>query len=68
MRTCLSFLVVEYMRQGYTPKVACQMGIDRLLAIPPTTSGDKMHSSLVVGVIAMDKFGKVITFKYFIVI
>ena len=31
MRTCLSFLVVEYMRQGISVGEACKKGIERLL-------------------------------------
>ena len=27
MRSCLSFLVVQYMRAGNSPQTACEMGI-----------------------------------------
>jgi N4-(beta-N-acetylglucosaminyl)-L-asparaginase len=33
MRVCLSFLVVEYIRQGDSPQVACVKGIQRLLEL-----------------------------------
>ena len=33
MRTCLSFLVVELMRQGKTPQEACKLGIARMLEL-----------------------------------
>lgn len=33
MRACLSFLVVELMRQGLSPQAACRAGIERLLAL-----------------------------------
>src|SRR4051812_39414102 len=86
MRTCLSFLVVEYMRQGISVGEACKKGIERLLQLQPLhtfTSGtssagvsgsvgavgsgvdrtapsmETMHSTLVVGVMAMDKYGNV---------
>lgn len=95
MRTCLSFLVVEYMRQGISVGEACKKGIERLLTLQPlhtftasssfassdggscgsggascgASSTDRtapsletMHSTLVVGVVAMDKFGNVRVF------
>ena len=33
LRSCLSFLVVEYMRNGFSPQDACTMGIKRLESI-----------------------------------
>ena len=33
MRTCLSFLVVELMRQGKSPQEACRLGISRMLEL-----------------------------------
>lgn len=79
MRGCLSYLVVEFMRQGLSPQEACTRTIERLLNLPHLPGQDSsdngntsasasdenskkasMHeASLVVGVIAMDKFGNV---------
>lgn len=61
LRTCLSFLVVELMRQGYTPGKACSIGIERLKSlVPPSDGTASMHgSSLVVGVVAMNAEGTV---------
>ena len=36
MRTCLSFLVVEMMRQGKSPQEACSIGISRMLELETT--------------------------------
>lgn len=72
MRTCLSFLVVEYMRQGKEVDEACRLGIARLEALvykpssssPSSSSSskvsaEKMHDRLTVGVVAMDTHGNV---------
>ena len=65
MRTCLSFLVVEMMRQGKSPQEACSIGIQRMMELETTyntealSSLNRMHGQLVVGVIAMDASGKV---------
>lgn len=75
MRTCLCFLVVEYIRNGASVGEACRKGIQRLRQLKPlhlfpgqdaavTCSGgvstqDTMHPSLVVGVVAMDTHGNV---------
>ena len=60
MRSCLSFLCVEYMRQGLSPNEACRKSIERIMSLtPPSSSVIKMHSQLVVGIIAMDKLGNV---------
>ena len=70
MRTCLSFLVVEYMRQGKEVDEACRLGIARLEALvykpsssSPSSSSkvsaEKMHDRLTVGVVAMDIHGNV---------
>eukprot|EP01041_Mallomonas_annulata_P005864 gene5864-11840_t len=67
MRTCLSFLVVEYMRMGQTPQEACKTGIQRMIELCGRdtvfggggTSGDRQHPLLTVGVIAMSPSGQV---------
>lgn len=63
MRTCLSSVVVELMRQGRSPGEACRLGIQRLFELPQHNFGDdsksKMHPKLTVGVIAMDPQGRV---------
>ena len=63
MRTCLSFLVVEYMRQGQTPQAACVLGIERLFSIKASQSsrgaGERQHDKLTVGVVAMNRLGVV---------
>jgi hypothetical protein len=32
-KTCVSFLVVEYMRAGSSPTLACQKAIDRVVSL-----------------------------------
>lgn len=75
MRTCLSFLVVEFMRNGASVGEACRKGIERIKQLKPlhtfvgqsaeitcsigVSAQDTMHSSLVVGVVAMDIHGNV---------
>jgi isoaspartyl peptidase/L-asparaginase-like protein (Ntn-hydrolase superfamily) len=73
MRVCLSFLVVEYMRQGDSPQVACVKGIQRLLELQEgenieETGNDeeedgkehtRMHKKLTVGIIAMNSEGEI---------
>lgn len=64
MRTCLSAVVVELMRQGHSPAEACRQGIERMFELPQdeerTNAPDaKMHPKLTVGVIAMDPLGRV---------
>ncbi len=63
MRTCLSFLVVEHMRNGLSPAEACRLAIQRQMAVSgdicPDDGDQRMHSSLVVGVVAMDRWGNV---------
>ena len=61
MRTCLSFLAVEYMRAGKTPQDACKLSIERLLKLE-SNQFEKMHSKLTVGLIAMNSEGKVIKY------
>ena len=69
MRTCLSFYVVEQMRQGRSPQEACALGIQRMLEleqsaidgidIASNVSSVYQHPKLTVGVIAMDSHGNV---------
>lgn len=69
MRVCLSFLVVEYIRQGMSPQMACAKGIERVMSLRPAAKSDQfassrevektMHVKLTVGVIAMDRHGNV---------
>lgn len=76
MRTCISFLIVEFMRQGHSPQDACSMAIKRFQELEPdfhhedeqkeggeSTGGQscekRMHVKLTVGVVAMDKAGRV---------
>lgn len=61
MRVCLSFLAVELMRQGYEPNEACRIAVERFQELEPNTSEEnkRMHKQLTVGLIAMNKSGKV---------
>eukprot|EP01031_Cornospumella_fuschlensis_P038629 gene38629-46960_t len=60
MRTCTSFLVVELMRMGVEVGEACSRAVQRVASLPrPPSPFPSMHSSLVVGVVAIDKHGKV---------
>jgi len=63
MRVCLSFLVVEKIREGLPPALACQAGIKRLKEVVEEgrKGGRKggMHEALTVAVLAMDKEGRV---------
>ncbi|CAM9106655.1 unnamed protein product [Discosporangium mesarthrocarpum] len=68
LRTCLSFLVVEHMRSGDPPGVACRKGIERLQAVVGGRKSDdgksgmarlQMHEKLTVAVMAMSPSGKV---------
>ena len=66
MRVCLSFLVVELMRQGCTPQCACVQGIQRLLELHGNEAvfgegfeGHTQHKKLTVGVIALSVNGMV---------
>ena len=59
MRICLSFLVVEYMRHGKHVQEACRLAIQRLLQLQPPSGKDTMHTTLIAGVVAMDKDGVV---------
>lgn len=70
LRTCLSFLVVECMRQGDSPQLACEKGIARLEEIVHGPPGDakrggeeeevaRMHERLTVAVMAMSPGGEI---------
>jgi isoaspartyl peptidase/L-asparaginase-like protein (Ntn-hydrolase superfamily) len=50
MRSCLSFLVVEYMRQGRSPQEACRLGIQRVIEISASSSSVDVTESKAVGV------------------
>lgn len=53
IKICGSFLVVELMRQGYSPQKACEEAIHRLLEKTPYSDDD-----LQVGFLALNKDGK----------
>lgn len=53
VRTVGSFLVVELMRQGYTPEAACKEAVDRIIKKKPEAS-----KSLQVGFLALNKQGE----------
>ena len=67
LRTCLSFYVVERMREGDSPELACKKGIARLenivnrhAAVANTdTDVDRMHKKLTVAVMALSPTGEV---------
>jgi len=61
MRLCLSFLTVELMRQGHEPNEACRLAIERFQELEPNELEEdkRMHKQLTVGLIAMNKDGKV---------
>jgi len=52
LRTVGCFLVVEFMRQGYSPQKACEMGVKRIIDHHPDTWNDFQ-----IGLIAIDKAG-----------
>jgi len=51
MKTLGSFLVVEFMRQGCTPQLACEKAVERIL------TNINIHPHMQIGYIAMDKDG-----------
>lgn len=53
VRTVGSFLVVELMRQGYSPEAACKQAVERIIKKKPEAS-----KSLQVGFLAMNKNGE----------
>lgn len=53
IRICGSFLVVEFMRQGYSPEQACKKAVERIKAVTP-----RKPESIQVGFIAINKAGE----------
>lgn len=53
IRSCGSFLVVEFMRRGYSPEQACKKAVERILAITPQDP-----KKIQVGFIAISKNGE----------
>ena len=54
VRIAGSHLVVEFMRQGKSPEMACKMAIERLVKINPKKAKDEFQ----VGFIALNKWGE----------
>lgn len=52
MRTCGSFLIVEKMREGYSPEEACKIATERIAKL------NKKNEDIQVGYIALRKDGK----------
>lgn len=66
LRTCLSFVVVEFMRGGDSPQLACKKGIARLEAMVKRSAAGssaeevhRMHDRLTVAVMAMNPQGDI---------
>lgn len=70
LRTCLSFMVVELMRAGDPPGLACRKGIARMEQIVKRSAADattddcveevaRMHKKLTVAVMAMNPTGEI---------
>lgn len=63
LRTCLSFLVVENMRRGDSPVMACKKGIARVREVMDRMSSkadmSRMHDTITVAVMAMSSTGEV---------
>jgi N4-(beta-N-acetylglucosaminyl)-L-asparaginase len=53
IRICGTHLVVEYMRQGFTPEVACRKAIERIIKRDPAKA-----KTLQVGFVALNKNGE----------
>ncbi len=53
IRSCGSFMVVEYMRKGYSPEEACKKAVQRIQKITP-----REVKNIQVGFIAINKQGK----------
>jgi N4-(beta-N-acetylglucosaminyl)-L-asparaginase len=53
IKICGSFLVTEFMRQGYSPKMACKKAIERIVK-----RDAKMAKEIQVGFIALNKNGE----------
>lgn len=58
IRICGTHLVVEFMRQGLAPELACQRAIERLVKINPEKA-----KGFQVGFLALDKYGNVGAFS-----
>lgn len=52
IRICGSHLVVEFMRQGYSPEIACKKAVERIMK-----KSSKDLKDLQVGFLAINKFG-----------
>ena len=75
MRSCLSFLVVEKLREGHSVQEACRMGLERLLDlerpgydITEAPGAAAMYPRLTAAVIAMDKDGNVRGAAFYIIL
>ncbi len=53
IRICGSFLVVEFMRQGYSPEMACKKAVERAMK-----KTDKKLNEIQIGFIAINKQGE----------
>ncbi|MCW5913239.1 MAG: N(4)-(beta-N-acetylglucosaminyl)-L-asparaginase [Chitinophagaceae bacterium] len=53
IRICGTHLVVEFMRQGYTPETACRLAVERIVKRDPEKA-----KKLQVGFLALDKRGR----------
>jgi L-asparaginase/N4-(beta-N-acetylglucosaminyl)-L-asparaginase len=58
MKTLGSFLIVELMRQGYSPQQACELAVRRIVA------KIKVHPHFQIGYIALNKSGEVGAYAY----
>ncbi|MCK9452908.1 MAG: N(4)-(beta-N-acetylglucosaminyl)-L-asparaginase [Bacteroidales bacterium] len=58
MKTLGSFLIVELMRQGYTPQQACEEAVNRIVAKV------KLHPHFQIGYIALNKAGQTGAYAY----
>jgi N4-(beta-N-acetylglucosaminyl)-L-asparaginase len=64
LRTAICFFVVEKMREGLSPQIACQLGIKRILhlqhrdsQLPKKPFGYEQRRKITVAVIAMSSNG-----------
>jgi len=58
MKTLGSFLIVELMRQGYSPQQACEQAVNRIIAKV------KLHPHFQIGYIALNKAGETGAYSY----
>lgn len=58
MKTLGSFLIVELMRQGYSPQQACEQAVNRIVAKV------KLHPHFQIGYIALNKAGETGAYAY----